>query len=527
MDGSQFQQLKQYVGAALLNYALNRTDIVYQSSFESLTINDKQICVLEHIHQTIQECRLTHIFRGGYGDGVGYMLGELFHNGESIFNYYRMSCDGVAESPTSDDPVIMHIQTLCIRNYPNMLIKSVGNHRFPVIINTNVGINNDSTFVTLIKNDLLNKITNDRDGLDYRFEFTMADGIQICMQVCTACATLITRAFYDACNRMDYSLHSVLKTIEKYVGVLRELAAGNTVQYSGFVGIRGVLFAGFSEIAFDGAALREYGGTNNPGLHTDRTVRSHPGEHCKYSGHVLEVLHSTRIQSLSSHTNVTNSEKVNVFQLDVVDKMLYSMIFSCECTRGPTASFSEIAFPLINPGNYSSSDQRQNHYLLIDELAKDNVKIWFNILRSKPLDSVKIPLHRLSYAIFRRKNAEDAILDAVIAWEGMFSGASETAFKVTASLAKYLSGPEERIEFLSRLQKLYRLRSALVHGTANSLLQQESVSDLRREVVGIGLRCLKKLLSDEELFPMSPQERVKYLLVLAEPTQHGLVPEQS
>jgi hypothetical protein len=38
MDRSQFQQLKQYVGADLLNYALNRADIVYPSDSESLTI---------------------------------------------------------------------------------------------------------------------------------------------------------------------------------------------------------------------------------------------------------------------------------------------------------------------------------------------------------------------------------------------------------------------------------------------------------------------------------------------------------
>ena len=42
MDSPKFQQLKQYVGAELLNYALNRTDIFYQSDFESLKVDDAQ-----------------------------------------------------------------------------------------------------------------------------------------------------------------------------------------------------------------------------------------------------------------------------------------------------------------------------------------------------------------------------------------------------------------------------------------------------------------------------------------------------
>lgn len=519
MDRSQFQQLKQYVGADLLNYALNRTDIVYQSDFESLTIDGTQISVLTDLHSKIQQCRLLYVRQGGYGDGADFYLRRLLHNGESIFSHYRTMCGGVAESPTSVDPVIAHLQKLCIRDYPNLLMKSTGGSSIPVMGGTNVGMDDYDTFIALVKDDPLNAITNGKDGLDYAFEFTTEDGLQFNTQVCTACTTLITRAFYDACNRMDYSLKSVLNTIADYIGILRELAAGNTVHYSSFVGLKGIRFAGFTEVVFDGAALRQYAGIENPGIHTQRTVVSHSDEHSKYSGHVLEVIHKTKIHSHEAIYNTGNSSASNRLQQDVLEKVLFSLVFSCECTRGPTPSFFEVAFPLIGPGTCGLADQSPGEYLLIDEVAQDSAKNWFGILRDEPLDRVKTPLQRLKYAIFERQNPEDAIVDGVIAWEGMFSEAFETTFKVTGSLAKYLSRTEEREDFLSRLKKLYQLRSDLVHGTNSKLLEQESVDELRSEVVSIGLRCLKKLVSDKILLPMSPSERVKHLLILTESTQ--------
>lgn len=271
---------------------------------------------------------------------------------------------------------------------------------------------------------------------------------------------------------MDYSLYTVLKTIADYIDILRELAAGKTVQYSSFVGLRGIRFAEFTEIIFDGAALRQYAGIENPGIHTLRTVVSHSDEHSRYSGHVLEVIHRTKICSHEAICNRGNSIESNRTQQDVLEKVLFSLIFSCECTRGPAPSFFEIGFPLIGPGNCGLADQSPGEYLLIDEAAKDNVKNWFRILRDKPIDKIKTPLQRLKYAIFERRNPEDAIVDAVIAWEGMFSEAFETTFKVTGSLAKYLSSPEERPALLSRLKKLYQLRSDLVHGANSKLLRQ-------------------------------------------------------
>ena len=40
MNKQQLQQLKQHLGADLINYALNRTDITHESDLESLEITE-------------------------------------------------------------------------------------------------------------------------------------------------------------------------------------------------------------------------------------------------------------------------------------------------------------------------------------------------------------------------------------------------------------------------------------------------------------------------------------------------------
>jgi hypothetical protein len=123
-------------------------------------------------------------------------------------------------------------------------------------------------------------------------------------------------------------------------------------------------------------------------------------------------------------------------------------------------------------------------------------------------------LKRLKYAIFERHQSEDSIVDAIIAWEGMFSEAFETTFKVTGSISKYLIDKDDREDFLSRLKKLYGLRSDLVHGKKSKLMENEDIEELRSEVIKIGLNCLKKLLKDEALLNMTPQARVKEIMVM-------------
>lgn len=521
MDNSQFQQLKQYVGPDLLSYILHYDKITSKSAFDQLELLPIQVEVLDDLHAKIQQCRIQFIVQGGFGDGVDFYLRQITSNGTSLFNHYRQICGGHLASPTSADPLISYLQQICIREYPNLLMKSSGASYPSHMMGMNLGMKNYDEFIDLVKADVLDQITNKKDGLDYAFQFSTTDGLEFNSQVCTACSSIVTRSFYDSCNRMDYSLSFVLKTIEENIDLMRRLANGQWTTYSSFIGIRGLQFRGFEAIELPGGVLRQFRDNANPGMHTGRTVVRHSGNEAgEYSGHVFEVFHSTKISSTRGKINTGNSIETNRVQENEFQKLRFAVVFSSLANRGPVPTFFEIGFPIVIPRTSGLSDGHASNYILIDEVTKAKLVEWYNVLSNKDLKRVQTPLKRLQYAIFERRNPEDAIVDAIIAWEGMFSEAFETTFKVTGSMAKFLRSGLERGKFFERLKKLYGLRNDLVHGRTSKLLKDENIEDVRAEVISIGLECIMKIISNERLLSMTSAERIESILVLDE-TDNG------
>jgi hypothetical protein len=81
--------------------------------------------------------------------------------------------------------------------------------------------------------------------------------------------------------------------------------------------------------------------------------------------------------------------------------------------------------------------------------------------------SVQIAVQRTLSAIRERSDPQDALIDAVIAWENLFGhgGLTEVTFRVTAALALLLEteAPQRR-EARSRFGQVYSTRSKVVHG---------------------------------------------------------------
>jgi hypothetical protein len=133
MNKSQFQQLKQYVGPDLLNYILNCDQVTSKSDYDQLSLTSNQIPILDDLHEKIQQCRIQFIVQGGYGDGVDFHLRQITSKGTSLFNSYRLICGGQLASPTTSDPLVSYLQNICVREYPNLLMKSSGaSYRSPL-----------------------------------------------------------------------------------------------------------------------------------------------------------------------------------------------------------------------------------------------------------------------------------------------------------------------------------------------------------------------------------------------------------
>ncbi len=509
MDKQQFQIIKQHIGIKLLNYILNSDEITESKDYGNYAFTNEQKTVLDDLSKILKEIQIHQINQEGFGNELEYYLNRIDMTGQNIFNHYRILSGGAIKTMTDTDKLLEFLVNIFYREYPKLILKSSNTVEFHYF---NVSITNEeyTQISNLIKEDDIDKITNKKYEPKNEYSLTFTTDNQLCIsaQISILPSTIITRSFQNACNKMHYSQDDIIEEIKFNLALLRNLANDEMVEYSTFIGIKGLIFEGFNEIDFNGACLRQLDYVSNPSIHTHRIAMKYSD---KLSGHVFEIKHTTKIRDLEPTYRNTTSGKEYEVQNKIIEALKFAIAFTLNADTGFTQSFTEPGFPLIQVGNYSTGEKRNTRLLTIEISDLNEIQEWFNYLIDIDLDHVRTPLKRLAYAI-ERSNSEDAIVDAIIAWEGMFSEAFETTFKVTGSITKYLRDTD-REEFLSRLKKLYNLRSEIVHGASSKLLDKEDINDLRAEVISIGLACFSKLLKDKILLKMLPAERVKYILV--------------
>ncbi|BDA15246.1 HEPN domain-containing protein [Aeromonas caviae] len=504
-----------YIGPRLLTYSL-AIDSEKPEELDKIaaSLSEVQNEVVHFLAKKIEEIRIRQATEGIIGDSISLSLSSLEIAGKNIFDFFRKHCGGSYPQYKTDDPILSLLVTTCISEYPILMLRhSQGSHDVGMYINTNH--DNVIKFISLVKSDILNKITNQKDGFDYCFAVRLDNGTEFSTQVYSAFNTLIIRSFQNACNKMAYSLSDVLKEIDINLNSLRELASNGEIEYSYFMGIRGMNFDGFTDIEFDqNTYLRQFDSPSNPSAHSLTTIsHNFSGESNYISGHVLEIKERARLIDTNASMTCAMGVHCHKKTSHIIDTLKLSLAFALREDRGISHGFSESGFPLLIPGNYSISSTPPSKYLTVNTDNIEPMKNWFKQLSDVNLEHINIPLQRLKNAIFERSHPEDAIVDAIIAWEGMFSEAFETSFKVTASMAKYLAEPADRDEFYQRLRKLYTLRSDIVHGKKSKLMTPENIDSLRSEVIDIGIRCITKLISDHDILPKSSGDRVKEILV--------------
>lgn len=516
LERRKLQLLKQYVGEELLVYMLNcEENTLNQIMSGEFDLNENQLHVLNELYKVIKDIRIQYVESDGYGDGTSDRLRTLYDKNFNLYNDYRRICGGEIINYYSGDPLLDFIVEITIKVYPSLLLKSsLDRSSFNTAIK--LTLSEHDTFISLVKNDVVDRLTNHGENLEYSFDFKTTDGLEFKHQIVTAFPSMIARAFQNCCNKMNYSIESVINEIEDYIDKLRLLANGESINYSSFVGLKHLRLLDTDEIDLGRAIIRQIDSVSNPGLYIGSTISLHSSNTERfYSGCILEILHSVEVSSEKPTTNCSGSREYNQKQLFVLDCFNLAVVFTLLQHRSTATSFFECGFPLVSTGNSSHSLSKPSDYTIIREEDHEELLEWFTILVNSEHKTLTIPLQRLKYAIFERYSAEDSIVDAIIAWEGMLSGATETSFKVTGSIANLLAESDSRKEFYRRLKKLYGLRSDFVHGNENRLIKSgEDIWQLREEVILIGLKCMKIILSDAELLKLKPSERVNEILIM-------------
>ena len=119
---------------------------------------------------------------------------------------------------------------------------------------------------------------------------------------------------------------------------------------------------------------------------------------------------------------------------------------------------------------------------------------WYKALINPRVDRISLAITRILKAVAERREPADVLIDSVIAWEAIFGTPDgDPTLRVTASLAILLRDDVRgRKELRSRLSKIYRLRSDVVHGNRDLT---EADYPLCQEALDIALRAVQVLTS--------------------------------
>lgn len=129
--------------------------------------------------------------------------------------------------------------------------------------------------------------------------------------------------------------------------------------------------------------------------------------------------------------------------------------------------------------------------------------------------AVDLAARRLAASADQQRRVDDALVDAVTAWESLLGG-SEISFRVTASMARMLRSEfRERQALYTELNKIYKLRSQIVHGAKDvSIDDAARVHDRRLRATEVGAQVLRQLLGTRrDLLDCNAEDRSIGLLL--------------
>lgn len=122
----------------------------------------------------------------------------------------------------------------------------------------------------------------------------------------------------------------------------------------------------------------------------------------------------------------------------------------------------------------------------------DSWSEWASKITKHRIPGIGVAIRRMLASVAERRTAEDVMVDAVIVWENLFGAKTETALRVTSSLAWLVgTSAEDRMTRQSNYKKIYGLRSDVVHGAAK--VNQTVIEEKSLEAVGISIEALRAI----------------------------------
>ena len=299
------------------------------------------------------------------------------------------------------------------------------------------------------------------------------------------------------------------------VDIVQRAVAGKPVKVPARTGLTGVLLEQTTPIEMSWGTIRRVRETDASLIPSQisgelGTTRA-DGEavQIKYSGDlVLETDVSYKL--VVTEWDPTNTQQVPVWPTDLrayeltqaqIESVQLGLMLGVEQEQRATVlqAWSTTLDPLSYSGTSWRHDLAYTAGLVPCRLTKSETSAWqswIEIVSKHRTAPISVAITRTLRAAMERRDPADALLDAVIAWENLVgTDEGETTLRITTALA-WLLGKDAttREELVTKLRKLYKLRSDIVHGSSKVTL--ELVGQHYQDALNITLEALRVLFRD-------------------------------
>ncbi|MFC9253571.1 hypothetical protein [Amycolatopsis thailandensis] len=185
---------------------------------------------------------------------------------------------------------------------------------------------------------------------------------------------------------------------------------------------------------------------------------------------------------------------------DSVDLIRFAII--CASTSDSYLAPKQVSATFLDPFSpMPSSSESAMQFSMRRETVQshqvEEIENWYKRLKAEP-HTLKIAMRRILAATSERIDPVDGFIDAVMAWENMFSGTPETSLRVCGAISKLLepSDIDRRRTLFAELKRLYRLRSNLVHGADTEPSMREMLVH-RDRAIEIALNSMREIYNHQ------------------------------
>ncbi|HET6707345.1 hypothetical protein [Amycolatopsis sp.] len=524
------QKLQDMFGEQLLCHVLNcQPEDLQNPASDWTTSQSAVISYLTHVNQALRD----HHSTSQRMNITEHLLQYITETETTLANLWRTTCGGTLPAiPESDDLCKNQILRLALDVYVGLLLpKDPNNFRFSPEISG--AMHRHPAHPTVC-----HQILEDKDGLSllfpdqehsdiedkYKF-YEMTSWIQVSTgsgrttQLATFTENILKSAYDRSLLLGDTSLGAYLLQVSETIEDARSLARGNEINVPAVIGISNISLGDIESIKFLSGTLMHANSNHQ------RFLAPRPSAGTVLISRlplkIIEIAKwdSETFQDFRKQTDQheQNFQKWYRNLRDSVDNVRFTLL--CSSMHQLYIATRQESYTLLDPLEHAPNLQWDYvasvpaGQMTVTSNQIELIEHWDSTLNRTP-HTLKIAIRRLLAAVSERLDPIDGFIDAVMAWENLFSSTPETTMRVCGALSKLLeSDPSKRKQLFRELKNLYNLRSKLVHGADTEEPAMRVMLEKRDRAISVGLDAMRKVFEIPSFPAMKSSDRSDALLL--------------